>query len=398
MKTKNLIVCKLRGIIFYPLAYVLEFGKGREFDFIIANGQKIPEQTREYLRSLGVTVIDLESAKKKTYDSIFLQPYQDFHEHLKFLNNFKFKSISYYSDALRNGMYSLVGIDKRTVEFIYFGFELIEQTFVENLDASQLKIPRTVVNFESIRRIWIELGQAMGLDSSSDLLKPDDLLIVMRHWGQDPMYPIREGKKLEDYIWNEMQKWPKRKRVIIKPHPWLEHDKSIYETLKFRLEESWGSTLYFWNDLFPVPDDFPELGSPEYVLWTCNQNLGNFFSFDGSLNNLVALVSSGTSIQYPDPAIFGDLFENGLITNLVSEQIAWQKKFAKELFNQPKPSNIVIETSGVPYEKIISKMSLLAQQKRSLTRDMRFYSAIARAIKPIQTFSSFVEKLKVKFL
>jgi hypothetical protein len=396
--SNNLVICLSRGILFYPLAYVLEFGKGREFDFIIANEQKLPEKTLEYLRSLGVTVIDLESAKKKCYDSIFLQPYQDFHLHQKFLNNFKFKNISYYSDALRNGMYSLVGIDKRAVEFIYFGFELIEQTFVENLDASQLKIPRTVVNFESIRRIWIELGQVMELDSTSDFLKPDDLLIVMRHWGQAPMYPIREEEKLEDYIWNEMQKWPKSKRVIIKPHPFLEHDKSIYETLKFRLQESWGSALYFWDDLFPVPNNFPELGSPEYVLWAGNQNLGNFFAFDGSLNNLVALASSSTSIQYPDPAIFGNLFENGLITNLVSEQIAWQKKFARELINQPKPRNIVIETSGVPYEKIISKMSLLAQQKGSLKREERFYSSISRALKPIQTFSTFIEKLKVKFL
>ena len=48
-----------RGIIFYPLAYVLEFGKGQEFDFVIADRKKLPEQTREYLRSLGVTVIDL---------------------------------------------------------------------------------------------------------------------------------------------------------------------------------------------------------------------------------------------------------------------------------------------------------------------------------------------------
>ena len=158
-------------------------------------------------------------------------------------------------------MYSLMGMDERVNEFIYFGFELIEQTFVENLDASQLKIPRTVVNFESIRRIWIELGQVMELDRSSDSLKTDDLLIVMRHWGRTPMYPIREGEKLEDYIWNEMEKWPKSKRVIIKPHSFFEHDKSIYETLKFRLKESWGSSLYFWDDLFPVPDNFPELGS-----------------------------------------------------------------------------------------------------------------------------------------
>jgi hypothetical protein len=186
--------------------------------------------------------------------------------------------------------------------------------------------------------------------------------------------------------------------VIIKPHPFFEHDKSIYETLKFRLKESWGSSLYFWDDLFPVPDNFPELGSPEYVFWKGNQNLGNFFAFDGSLNNLVALVSSATSIHYPDPAKFHDLFKNGLITNLVSEQITWQKKFARELINQPKHSNLVIETSGVPYEKIISKLSLLAQQEGSLKRDEPFDSAISRALEPIQTFSSIIEKLKVKFL
>ena len=49
MTTKSLIICMSRGIIFYPLAYVLEFGKRREFDIVIASGHKLPEQTLEYL-------------------------------------------------------------------------------------------------------------------------------------------------------------------------------------------------------------------------------------------------------------------------------------------------------------------------------------------------------------
>jgi len=64
--SNNLIVCMSRGIIFYPLAYALEFGDGRKFDLVIANGQKLPLQVCEYLTSIGINVIDLELASPPT--------------------------------------------------------------------------------------------------------------------------------------------------------------------------------------------------------------------------------------------------------------------------------------------------------------------------------------------
>ena len=358
---KSLIVCSFRGIIFYPLAYALEFGDGRKFDLVIANGQKLPLQVCEYLTSIGINVIDLELAKENQYESILVQPYQDFSNHLNFLSSFNFKNISYYSDALRNGMYSLVGIDERANEFIYFGFELIEETFLDNLTARQMQIPRTVVSFEAIRETWVKLGLCMDLKFDSEILNPEDLLIVMRHWGRSPNYPFQDGKKLEDYLLLEMENWPTSRRVVIKEHPWLETDELFYETLRSGIQRMWGSQLYFWSDLFPVPEGFPELGSPEYALWSTKQSLGNFYAFDGSLNSLVALVSPTTSIQYPNPVIFDQFFKFKSISNLVLEQTTWQKGFVSDLRAKPKNHKIVVKTSGVPYEKMISKMSLFEQ-------------------------------------
>jgi len=354
-----------RRILFYPLSYVLEFGRGRKFDLAIANGEKLPEKTYRFLESIGVAIVDIEVAKNNKYNSILLQPYHDFQDHLKFLGCFNFEKISYFSDALRNGMYSLPNLDKRTIEFIYFGFELIEETFLENLDSSQIEIPRIIVSFESIRKIWVGLGQSMELDISTDRLKPDDLLVVMRHWGHTDLYPFRDGKKLEDYLWLEMQTWPKSRRVIIKRHPWLNSDQGVYESLRVRLDEAWGSTLHFWEDLFPVPDNFPELGSPEYVLWASKQNLGTVFAFDGSLNNLFSYLYPMTSIRYPELMKYCNFFKYRATSNLVLEQVTWQIQLASELAQQPESNKIAIRTSGISYEKVISKLSFLYQQRKN---------------------------------
>jgi hypothetical protein len=366
---RDLIVCMSRGMSIYALAYVLEYGRDQEFDLVIANGELIPRKAEEFFITLGVRTILMDEAIRGNYGKVFLQPYQSFARHTDFLNQFNFKEISYYSDALRNGMYSLISIDKRVTEFVYFGFELAEKTFLENLDPEQQKTPKVVVSLKSIEEIWIKLSILYGLADQVNILGPDDCLIAMRHWGSSPQYEFLPEKSLGEYLCLEMSNWGTSKRVILKSHPWMKDDESFNRSLKLHFEKMGGSTFQLWEDLFLVPKDFPELGSPESMLWLSKQNLGSFFGFDGSLNTLVKLQSPTTSIQYPNPAIYNNFFRFPSTSNLVLEQIAWQKVLAEEFEKNSRKSKTLVVTSGVPYEKTISRMSLLGVDALTQERD-----------------------------
>jgi hypothetical protein len=162
--SKNLVICTSRAITIYFLAWAREYGAGREFDLIVSNGDTLPNRYISLLAENGITCVEKNFAQDQTYESLILQPYESFDSHRNLLSMLSFKKIIYFSDCLRNGMFSFPKLDPRTSEFIYFGFELIESSFIDNLTIDQQNISRSIVSVKNIRRTWNDL---LGLYSDS---------------------------------------------------------------------------------------------------------------------------------------------------------------------------------------------------------------------------------------
>ena len=369
-RRQNLLVCMSRAMFVYALSYVLHFGQGQRYDVLIANNDVMPKFTSDYLASNGLTFVTTHEASSKKYSRLLIQPYQNFAGHREYLRQFSFDHISYYGDGLRNGMYSLPSLDKRTDELVYFGYELHEKAFYENLDQSQVEIPKKVVDFDYIKNAWNVLRSLAGITSNFPVLSSGDLLIAMRHWGFDhDIYAFKGSQNLIEYLSLESKDWEIPSRIIIKSHPWTGAGNGQVEALKTLYESRWGVDVIVWEEMFNPLDNFPELTSPEAVLWSNNQNLGYFFGFDSSLNNLMAYVSPETTIYYPKESIFQHYFARKASSSLVVEQINHQKAFSKAIFAEKKSGHIVIETSGSSFERMFSKISILEHDALTQERD-----------------------------
>ena len=371
-----------RNLALYFLAYVQEFGQNRTFNLLIMDGNNFPEGYEGYLANLNVTTISLDQATTHRYKKIFLQPYQNFATHKELLNNFSFESISYFSDALRNGMYSFPSLDLRADELIYFGFELYEKSFYENLDSKQKKMEKKIVSPDMIRKVWVDMTKLSNRKKSSSL-KSDDLLIAMRHWGTKPTYTFGE-EGVHRYLEEEFAELPPLKRIILRDHPWVGPNSLIRESLLNLTSSHSGLQLFLWEDLFPVQEDFSELSSPEGEFWNNDHELGYFFGFDGSLNNLLQICSPKTQVIYPNFEIFEKYFHYKKTTDLVAEQVRWQKVYAQKISQGNISSEIRIETDGRGYEKLITEIGIWSGDALTQERDALMNSTIWKLSWPIR--------------
>ena len=146
--SQNLAICMSRAMSIYFLAWVRQFGVRRNYDLIISNGDTLPEEYLKFLEKHGIKPVETYFAQKQNYERIVLQPYEGFGAHKKILDQYSFKKITYFSDSFRNGMFSFPKLDRRTTELVYFGFELFESAFDDNLNSSQKEITRSIVSID----------------------------------------------------------------------------------------------------------------------------------------------------------------------------------------------------------------------------------------------------------
>jgi hypothetical protein len=399
--SKSLAICMSRAVTIYFLAWVREYGSGREFDLIVSSNQTLPNRYINLLSENGITCVETGFAQDQTYENLILQPYEGFASHENLLEKFNFKKIIYFSDCLRNGMFSFPKLDPRTSEFIYFGFELVESAFIDNLTSNQRNISRSIVSVENISSTWNELLGLYSEFESASIMQQNDLLITMRHWGMAPQYTLLQDN-LQDYLLEEFDGYERINRVIYRGHPWvhLDFDSNINRHLSNSLRFANKAEFVRWEDLFKQNIEFPELTSPEGEIWKSEHQLGLFFGFDGSLNTLVNLRCPQTEIIYPKKEIYKKYFKYEKSTNLVSEQVQWQKDLAAQMKNSIELSKICIATSGRYYEKLIIELirqggdGLVAERDGLVAeRDGLAQSTIWRASKPIRWFLDGLKKL-----
>ncbi len=364
-----------RAMSIYFLAWVRQFGAGKNFDLIISNGDFLPKDYLELLGKHRIQSVDKSFAQKQSYDYIVLQPYEGFAGHKKILDQYSFQSIIYFSDSLRNGMYSFPRLDGRTTDLVYFGFELFENAFNDNLNSRQKEIKKSIVSIESVKKTWLDLINLYPNQNHKQILGKSDLLIAMRHWGNAPHYIFKKDN-LEIYLEEEIKSQTGVSRIIFRKHPRLSSDldlrikSHLCHVSKFSKEVE----LVRWEELFGENVAFPELSSPEAEFWKTDHDLGKFFGFDGSLNTLVKLRCPKVEVIYPNKEIYKKYFEHQKSTNLVTEQIIWQKELSSEIIAGVDLSKVRVFTSGQFHEKFINEIvyeerDALTQERDALTQE-----------------------------
>jgi hypothetical protein len=373
--SQNLAICMSRAMSIYFLSWVKQFGSEKNFDLIISNGDILPEEYKAFLEKYRIKCVDKFFAQKQNYETIVLQPYEGFGAHKQMLEQYSFKKITYFSDAFRNGMFSFPKLDNRTTELVYFGFELFESAFNDNLNSGQREITRSIVSIDYIKKTWLDLTKLYPLQNRDLSMGKRDLLIAMRHWGSSPQYTFKSDN-LEFYLEEEIDSQTGVSRIIYRRHPWMASDlnSKIKSHLVHKSKFSRNVELVAWEELVSENIEFPELTSPEAQFWLTDYELGKFFGFDGSLNTLVKLRCPQVEIIYPKKQIYKKYFEYQKSINLVEEQINWQRDLASQLSVSAELTKVKVSTSGQFYEKLISEIGYqerdaLTQERDALTQE-----------------------------
>ena len=114
----NLVVCPNRQFSVYLLAYIKKFGKGRQFALLIEGACDIPLELAEVAHSLNSKFVNEIEVQSQIYEELLIHSYFKFGGQASFISKINFKTLSLYSDGMRNGFHGLAGIDTRLSKLI----------------------------------------------------------------------------------------------------------------------------------------------------------------------------------------------------------------------------------------------------------------------------------------
>jgi hypothetical protein len=399
LRNMNLIVCPTRIFAIYLLAYISEFGNGQRYHIVILGDPTIPSEILNLASKMRVTFIKEVDARNEMYDELLIHSYALFEFQRSYIDGTNFKTLSFYSDGMRNGLYGLSKIDSRLGKLIYFGVELVETSFENSLPASMDTLKREVVSFSCLENIWNKLRHESKA-AVPRLFTSKDLLLVMRYWDTPDMhYEFRSNLRLSQYLSDELSGLDDIERIIFRADPRYVNQVSIIE-----LKELFGAgvEIVLWEDLFKQETELIELFEPESVIWSTSDGPGYFFGFDSSLNVLVANKWPQTKIIWPDSEIFSSYFSLPRSTHLVSEQISWMKLLDNQLVHIDP---IKIKVDGFSIEQVITKIfisskNIFPQERDALTqeRDALVGSTIWRATRFIRALVSLARRTMGRFI
>jgi len=349
----NLIVCPTRIFAVSMLAYIEQFGFGRKFEILIADGSTANRDLELIAQDFGAVFVSPEKAKDQFYHELLIHSFFKFDAQIAYQQSFHFTSLTYYSDGLRNGFYALPPLDPRLQKLIYFGFRLEEDSFESSIPRSLSAINRETVSFTSIEKIWNKI-QNSGPEIDRFTFRSSDFLLVMRYWGMPgPGYQFSENLNILDYLKEEFLEIPNFNRLIFRLHPWFDHKITKQDLQKLVGDEV---EVIIWEDIFQVHCALPEVNEPESVIYRNTQSPGLFFGFDSSLNILVAEKWPTTQIIWPDPKKYSKYFLMQRSSDIVHEQIQMMQKY--ELQSRGS-EGIELKVGGHGISNMLSSVALL---------------------------------------
>ena len=395
----NLVFCPNRLFAIYLLAYISEFGNGRQFQIVILGDPVIPSELMNLASSLKATFIEENEVRNQSYEELLIHSYSLFALQTGYIQGINFKVLTFYSDGMRNGFYGLPSIDPRLKKLIYFGVELRETSFENSLPASMNTIVREVVSFAQLGNVWGALRQG-SQHKIPNALTDKDLLLVMRYWDQPNWnYDFKPGLTLLQYLREELSNLDGIERLIFRADPRVAH-----QIQSIDLKELFAGQveIVMWEDLFHQESELIELYEPESFMWSTSTGPRYFFGFDSSLNILAGKRWRQTEILWPDREIFSEYFSLPRSSHLVSEQISWMKEVNDSSAQLEKKQ---IRVEGFSIEQIITKITMssqivstqerdaLTQERDALTqeRDVIKSSTIWRGTKYIRVVVSWIK-------
>jgi hypothetical protein len=357
----KLVVCPSRLFAIYLLAYVREFGMGETHHFLIENRERVPEVLKKLALNLNCHFLD-EPNYSEFYDEIIVHSYFLFSKQKDYVLSFNFGAVSIYADGLRNGVYLLPRIYHDVKSIIYFGYIQNSESSGDFKSRDNGPVEIKVVSWRELEKVWQDL-QATRTAATGAGLESSDLLLVMRYWGEESnFYEFKSNLSILDYLEEELGSIKQHSRLVYRMHPGF----------KFQLTESdllrslTGVTrIRNWDDLFCEDSDFPELTSPEAILWTASQSPKTFFGFDSSLGLPVGLKHPKTNLLWPTPAIYKKYFKSAVSEKIVSEHTSLMSSAMQLIVNRDM-ENVAISSSGYPIDGVISRMLIESWEVRSL--------------------------------
>jgi hypothetical protein len=368
----NLVVCPSRLFAVYLLSYVQTFGIGRKFHFVISGLSEAPNDLISLAKKYGVTFIPEEEIQKTKYEELIIHSYFQFHNQQRFISSINFRTLTLYSDGVRNGFYGLPNLNPKLAKVISFGLSLRETSFEVCIPNGFEQLVHEVVSLNQISITWNLLQQISGITISNPFTS-NDLLIVMRYWGlPDSIYEFRQEISILDYLKEEFSRGYIPDRVIFRRDARFDQNISL-EQLKKLFPHT--TEFIMWEELFGSQGDFPELTEPESVIFGVGGRPGYFFGFDSSLNVLVGRYWEKTKILWPQPQVFRRFFKFPRSSQHVEEQSIWMKAFVE---CHPVEGIVELKTSGLPIEQHLTQTSLrlhegerdaLTQERDALTQE-----------------------------
>jgi hypothetical protein len=361
----NLVVCPSRTFAVYLVTYVRTFGNGRNFHFIISGLSEPPKELATLADEYHITFIPEEDIQKTRYEELIIHSYFKFNNQQRYIAQIDFRTLTLYSDGIRNGFYGLPNLDVRLTKLISFGLTLRETSFDICIPIEFGELRHDVVDLNQISVTWSLLQQMRGM-AIPILFNSSDLLIVMRYWDlPGSIYEFKPGVSILDYLKEEFSNRYMIDRVIFRRDSRFDRE--------IRLDElkslfPYVSEFVFWEEIFDTQSDFPELTAPESVIFSNGAGPGYFFGFDSSLNVLVGWNWVKTKILWPQPHVFRGFFKIPRSFQHVKEQSTWMKAF---IDSHSDEEVIELQVSGHQNEQYLTQISfrLNEQERDALTQE-----------------------------
>ena len=338
----GLIVVQNRPQLIYLYAYCQEFGSGKSFDIVCVGPVQIPNSLIRLCSQANINLVNLETAQKKQYKKLIVSSFGHFAAHKVLINSISYVELSYFSDTLGNTLFDASYGSLKVSEIIGFGSYYKSTNFLRICQSAH-DASISVVSLMEIKKAWIEIANLHLPDSKGLDFQNDDNLIVLRYWGNELMYPFKSGRSLREFLSSQQIFGNSTQRSIIRRDP---RDLTLnFEELFQQLSRE-NNFLVDYDSVFEEITDFPELSSPEALLFRSSVGPKNIFALDSMLNLAAWFNFPECKISWIESSQINDLFQSDLESEFIMENITNYKQVIQILERTNSSPTISVDDSA----------------------------------------------------
>jgi hypothetical protein len=297
-----------------------------------------------------MNLVKLETAQKKQYEKLIVSSFGHFATHKALINSISYVELCYFSDMLGNGLFDASYGSLKVSELIGFGFYKKSKNFLRMCQSAH-NASISVVSLTEIKKAWIEIANLHLPDSKAPDFQNDDNLIALRYWGNELVYPFKPGRSLREFISSQQIFGNSLSRTILRRDP---RDLTLnFKELVQQLSKE-TDFLVDYDSIFENITDFPELSSPEALLFRSSVGPNNIFALDSTLSISAWFNFPECKISWIEYAQINDLFQSDLVAEFVMENINTWKQAIQIL--ERSNSSPIINVDDIAGHAVVHKL------------------------------------------